>query len=191
MKIYIKYMVSNCCKLKVKEELKKLGIKFNLVDFGEVEIIESLRKEEVEELRVALLKSGLELIDDKRTILIEKIKTVVIKMVHHSNEILKVNFSSYLSEKLNHDYTYLANIFSEMQGITIEKFLIFHKVEHIKELIIYNELNISEIAWKMNYSSLAHLSNQFKQITGFSPTHFKQLKNKGRSPIEELGKLIK
>ena len=108
-------------------------------------------------------------------------------MVHHTDEIIKTNFSDFLSKKLNHDYTYLANLFSEVQGTTIEKFIISHKIERIKELIIYGELNITEIAWKMNYSSVAHLSNQFKKVTGLSPSHFKQLKNKRRSPIEEIG----
>jgi len=110
-----------------------------------------------------------------------------VEMVHHSDEEIRVNFSHYLSEKLNHDYTYLANLFSEVQGTTIEQFIIAHKIERIKELIIYGELNITEIAWKMNYSSVAHLSNQFKKMTGLSPSHFKKLKDKRRSPIEEIG----
>lgn len=171
----------------VKEELKKLGLHFMVVDLGEIDIMENINTEQRELLKAALLVSGLELMDDKRAVLIEKIKNVIIEMVHHSDEILKVNFSDFLSEKLNHDYTYLANLFSEVQGTTIGQFLIAHKVERIKELIIYDELNITEIAWKMNYSSVAHLSNQFKKITGLSPSHFRQLKNKRRSPIEEVG----
>ena len=125
--------------------------------------------------------------DDKKAILIERIKNAVVEMVHHSDEVIKINFSDFLSKKLNHDYTYLANLFSEVQGTTIEQFIISHKIERIKELIIYDELNITEIAWKMNYSSVAHLSNQFKKVTGLSPSHFKQLKDKRRSPIEEIG----
>ena len=187
MKLYIKYMVSNRCKMAVKEELKKLGLHFIIVDLGEVEIMENISAEQREQLKIALLNSGLELMDDKRAVLIEKIKNVIIEMVHHSDEIIKINFSDYLSEKLNHDYTYLANLFSEVQGTTIEQFIISHKIERIKELIIYDELNITEIAWKMNYSSVAHLSNQFKKVTGLSPSHFKQLKDKRRSPIEEIG----
>lgn len=171
----------------VKEELKKLGLHFIVVELGEVEIMEKLSLEQRELVKEALLRSGLELMDDKRAMLIEKIKNAIIQMVHHSDEIIKVNFSDYLSEKLNHDYTYLANLFSEVQGTTIEQFIISHKVERIKELIIYGELNITEIAWKMNYSSVAHLSNQFKKVTGLSPTHFKQLKDKRRSPLEEIG----
>lgn len=179
-------MVSARCKLAVKEELKKMGLHFVLVELGEVEIMEDISTEQREELKAALFATGLELMDDKRSILIEKIKNVVIEMVHHSDEIIKTNFSEYLSEKLKYDYTYLANLFSEVQGTTIAQFLISHKVERIKELIIYDELNISEIAWKMNYSSVAHLSNQFKKMTGLSPSHFKQLKDKRRSPIEEI-----
>ena len=124
-----------------------------------------------------------------KSMLIEKIKNVIIEMVHHSTENIKINFSDYLSQKLNYDYTYLSNLFSEVQGTTIEQFIISHKTERIKELIIYGELNITEIAWKMNYSSVAHLSSQFKKVTGLSPSHFKKLKDKRRNPIEEIGNL--
>jgi AraC-like DNA-binding protein len=180
-------MVSNRCKMAVKEALKSLDLHFRVVDLGEVEVMETLTPEQRDELKAALLVSGLELMDDKRAILIEKIKIIIIEMVHHSDGEMKMKFSNFLSEKMNHDYTYLANLFSEVQGTTIEQFLISHKVERIKELIIYDELNITEIAWKMNYSSVAHLSNQFKKVTGLSPSHFKQLKNKRRSPIEDIG----
>jgi AraC-like DNA-binding protein len=125
--------------------------------------------------------------DDKKAILIERIKNTIIEQVHHSDGESNINFSSLLAEKLHHNYTYLANLFSEVQGTTIEQFMISHKIERIKELIIYDELNITEIAWKMNYSSVAHLSNQFKKMTGLTPTHFKQLKGKRRSPLEEVG----
>ncbi|WP_309641141.1 AraC family transcriptional regulator [Flavobacterium sp.] len=187
MKLFIKYMVSNRCKMLVKEELKKLGLHFVVVDLGEVDIMENLTLHQRSQLKEALLVSGLELMDDKRAVLIEKIKTVIINMVHHSDGDIKVNFSTFLSEKLNQDYTYLSNLFSEVQGTTIEHFIIAHKTERIKELIIYDELNITEIAWKMNYSSVAHLSSQFKKVTGLSPSHFKQLKVKMRSPIEDIG----
>jgi AraC-like DNA-binding protein len=179
-------MVSNRCKLAVRDELKKLGLHFIVVDLGEIEIMEELTLEKRELLKIGLIHSGLELMDDKRAILIEKIKNAIVQMIHHSDEIIKINFSDYLSEKLNHNYTYLANLFSEVQGITIEQFIITHKIERIKELMIYGELNITEIAYKMNYSSVGHLSNQFKKVTGLSPTHFKKLKDKRRSPIEEL-----
>lgn len=183
-------MVSNRCKLAVKDALKSLGLHFIVVDLGEVEIMENISIEQREEMKVVLLNSGLELMDDKRAVLIEKIKNVIIEMVHHTDEIIKTNFSDFLSKKLNHDYTYLSNLFSEVQGTTIEQFIISHKIERIKELMIYGELNITEIAWKMNYSSVAHLSNQFKKVTGLSPSHFKKLKDKKRMPIEEIGNQI-
>ena len=180
-------MVSNRCKIAVKEALKNLGLHFIVVDLGEVEIMENITNEQREQIRVALHLSGLELIDDKRAVLIEKIKNTIIEMVHHSNELIKTNFSDYLSQKLKYDYTYMANLFSEVQGTTIEQFIISHKVERIKELIIYDELNITEIAFMMNYSSVAHLSNQFKKVTGLSPSHFRKMKDKKRSPIEDIG----
>jgi YesN/AraC family two-component response regulator len=179
-------MVSNRCKMAVKEELKKLGLHFIVVDLGEVDIMENITMSQRELLKASLLHSGLELMDDKRAMLIEKIKNIIIEMVHHTDENIKVNFSNYLSEKMNHDYTYLSNLFSEVQGTTIEHFIISHKIERIKELIIYGEHNITEIAWKMGYSSVAHLSSQFKKVTGLSPSHFKQLKDKRRSPIEDI-----
>jgi YesN/AraC family two-component response regulator len=186
MKLYIKFMLSTRCKIVVKDILKGLDLHFVIVDLGEVEIMEDLDNEQLEELKLALLQSGLELMDNKKAILIERIKNTVVEMVHHSNEGIKINFSNFLSEKLHHDYTYMANLFSEMQGTTIEQFMIAHKVERIKELIIYGELNITEIAWKMNYSSVAHLSNQFKKMTGLSPSQFKQLKDKTRRSLEDL-----
>jgi AraC-like DNA-binding protein len=179
-------MVSNRCKMAVKECLKKQGLHFVVVELGEVAIMEQISETQRQQLKADLLTSGLELMDDKRAVLIERIKNVVIEMVHHTDEMIKVNFSDFLSEKLAYDYTYLANLFSEVQGTTIEQFIISHKVERIKELIIYGELNITEIAWKLNYSSVAHLSNQFKKVTGLSPSHFKQLKDKRRIPIEEI-----
>ena len=179
-------MVSNRCKLAVKDELKKLGLHFIVVDLGEVEIMEKITFEKREMLKEGLLHSGLELMDDKKAILIEKIKNIIIEMVHHTDEAIKINFSDFLSDKLKHNYTYLANLFSEVQGTTIEHYIILHKVERIKELIIYGEHNITEIAWKMGYSSVAHLSTQFKKVTGLSPSHFKQLKDKRRIPIEEI-----
>ena len=187
MKLYIKYMVSTRCKMVVKDVLKNMGLHFIVVDLGEVDIMETLSVDELIQLKLALLDSGLELMDDKKAVLIEKIKNVIIEMIHYEDELPLVNYSDYISEKLHHDYTYLSNIFSEIKGITIQQFIIIHKVERIKELIIYDELNITEIAWKMNYSSVAHLSNQFKKITGLSPSHFKQLKDKRRNPLDEIG----
>jgi AraC-like DNA-binding protein len=180
-------MVSARCKVAVKEVLKNMGLHFVLVDLGEVDVMEKLTDEQRTELKATLLTAGFELMDDKKAVLIEKIKNAIVEMVHHSEELIKTNFSDFLSKKLDYDYTYLANLFSEVQGTTIEQFIISHKVERIKELIIYDELNITEIAYKMNYSSVAHLSNQFKKVTGLSPSHFKQLKDKRRSPIEDVG----
>lgn len=180
-------MVSNRCKMLVKEELKKLGLHFIVVDLGEVEIMESVDAETLSNLKNALLASGLELMDDKKSVLIEKIKNVITEMVHYSKEQPKVNYSDFLSQKLNYDYTYLSNIFSEMKGITIQQFIIINKIERVKELLLYEELNLTEISYKMHYSSVAHLSNQFKKITGLSPSHYMQLKDKRRKPLEELG----
>ncbi len=180
-------MVSLRCKMAVKEELRKMNLHFVLVDLGEVEVMEELNTDQKEELKSALALIGLELMDDKRAVLIEKIKSAIIEMIHHTDEMIKVNFSDFLSEKLNHDYTYLSNLFTEVQGTTIAQFMIAHKIERIKELMIYDELNITEIAIKMNYSSVAHLSNQFKKMTGLSPSQFKNSKNKLRSQIEDIG----
>ena len=188
MKLYIKYMVSNRCKMAVREELKKLNLHFVFIDLGEVELMEELSDEQRNHLKIALLSSGLELMEDKRAILIEKIKNVIIEMIHVSNDSIKINYSNYISEKLNMDYTYLSNIFSEVKGITIQQFIINNKIEKVKELLMYDEMNLTEIAYQLNYSSVGHLSNQFKKVTGFTPSHFKQLTDKRRSPIEEIGK---
>lgn len=186
MKLYIKYMVSLRCKMMVKEELRKLGLHFIVVDLGEIDIMEDITLEQRKALKIGLLESGLELMDDKKAVLIEKIKNVIIEMVHYSDELPKTNYSDYISSKLNHDYTYLSNIFSEVKGITIQQFIIVHKIERAKELLLYDELNLTEISHKLNYSSVAHLSNQFKKITGLTPSQFKQLKDKRRNPIEEI-----
>ena len=179
-------MVCIRCTMVVKSELEKLGLHYVIVDLGEADIMEEMTSVQLTQLGIALKKTGLELMDDKKSILVEKIKAIIVDLVHYNNDQLKVNLSDYLSEKLNHDYTYMANLFSEVQGTTIEHFIIAHKIERIKELIIYDELTITEIAWKLNYSSVAHLSNQFKKVTGLTPTHFKQLKVKRRSPLEEV-----
>lgn len=186
MKLYIKYMVSIRCKLVVKDTLKKLGLAYTAVNLGEVDLVEDISPNKREELKKLLLLSGLELLDDKRAILIERIKNVIVQMIHYEDDLPKVKFSVYLAEQLNYDYTYLANIFSETQGTTIEHYIILHKIEKVKELIIYDELNLTEIAWKLHYSSVAHLSNQFKKVTGLTPTYFKSLKKKKRSLLEDI-----
>jgi AraC-like DNA-binding protein len=170
----------------VKAELEKLGIKYVVVELGMVEIFEDLTQEQREQLKVNLHRSGLELLDNKKSILIEKIKNVITEMIHYSDELPKVNYSEYISEKLGYDYTYLANTFSEVKGITIQQFIINHKIERVKELLLYDELNLTEIAYKLNYSSVAHLSNQFKKVTGLSPSFYKQLGQKRKNNLENL-----
>lgn len=170
----------------MKQELKKLGLHYTTVELGEVEIMEDISAEQQDQFKIALLKSGLELMDDKKSVLIEKIKNVIVELVHYSEEPLAINFSDHLSQKLNHNYTYLANLFSEVQGTTIEKFIIAHKIERVKELLVYNELNLTEIAYLMHYSSVAHLSAQFKKVTGLTPSHFKQLRDKRLNMLENL-----
>lgn len=179
-------MVSLRCKMVVKEELKALGIKHAIVELGMVDLLDDLDPSQREKLKAALLKSGLELMDDKKAILIEKIKNVITELIHFTDEVPKVNFSDFLSEKLGYDYTYLANIFSEVKGITIEHYIIAHKIEKVKELLLYDELNLSEISYKLNYSSVAHLSNQFKKVTGLTPTFFKNLKSKKRKSLDNM-----
>jgi len=179
-------MVSLRCKMKVKEELEELGIKYMLVDLGLVEILDEITAEKRERLKTNLLKSGLELMDDKKSILIEKIKNVIIEMIHYSDELPKENDSDYISKKLGYDYTYLANTFSEVKGITIQQFIIINKIEKVKELMLYDELNLTEISYKLHYSSVAHLSNQFKKITGLSPSFYQKLKKKRKSNLENM-----
>lgn len=180
-------MVSNRCKLAVKEELTKLGLHFIVVEVGEVEIMEELTQEQYKALQLGLAPSGLELMDDKKAMLIEKIKNVITEMIHHSDEVPRVNYSDFISAKLDYDYTYLSNLFSEVKGITIQQFIIIHKIERAKEFLLYDELNLTEISYKLHYSSVAHLSNQFKKITGLTPSAYRQLKDKRRTPIEEIG----
>jgi len=178
-------MVSLRCKMVVQEELKKLDIPFLSIDLGLVDLGVTLPKQKREALGTNLLKSGLELLDDKKSILIEKIKGVIIEMIHYADELPPVNISEYISKKLQYDYTYLANIFSEVKGITIQQFIILHKIEKVKELLLYDELNLTEIAFKLHYSSVSHLSNQFKKVTGLSPSYYKKLKQK-RKNLENL-----
>jgi AraC-like DNA-binding protein len=179
-------MVSLRCKMMVKAELKNLGLHFVIVDLGVVDILENITPEQREQLKINLLRSGLELLDNKRTILIEKIKNVIIEMIHYSDELPAVNYSDYISEKLHYDYNYLSNIFSEVKGITIQQFIITHKIEKVKELLLYDELTLTEIAYKLHYSSVAHLSNQFKKITGLSPSYYKLLRQKRKGNLENM-----
>jgi AraC-like DNA-binding protein len=186
MKLYIKYMVSLRCKMVVKEALDNLHLNYVILDLGTVEVMNDLTTEERAKLKTTLLQSGLELMDDKKAILIEKIKNVIIEMVHYTDELPKVNYSDYISDKLGLDYTYLSKIFSEVKGITIEHFIIAHKIERVKELLLYDELNLTQISYILNYSSVAHLSRQFKKVTGLTPSFFKQLKDKKRTALENI-----
>lgn len=168
-------MVSSRCKMVVKEALKDLNLHIIAVDLGEVDIAETLTLKQLAELKARLLDAGLELMDDKQVVLIEKSKNTIIEKIYHSDELIKVNFPDYLCKTLKCDYTYLAKLFSEVHGTTIEHFIIYHKIERIKKLIVNEKLKITEIAFKMNYSSIAHLSNQFKKMTGLTPSQFKQM----------------
>lgn len=170
----------------VKDVLEKLGLHYTQVDLGMVEMQDDITNEQRAQLRSELLAFGLELLDDKKAILIEKIKNVIIEMIHYAEELPETNYSDYISEKLQLDYTYLANIFSQVKGITIQQFIIFHKIEKVKELLLYDELNLTEIAYKLHYSSVAHLSNQFKKVTGLSPSFYKQLKQKRNENLEDI-----
>ncbi|MBE3138219.1 MAG: helix-turn-helix transcriptional regulator [Actinobacteria bacterium] len=179
-------MVCIRCKMVVKSELEKLRLHHTRIELGEAEIMEDISAEQLHLLNLALQKTGLELIDDNKSILVEKIKTIIIEMVHYTDEQIKINLSDYLSEKLHHNYTYLSNLFSEVKGTTIEKYYLHHKIEKVKELLVYEELTLTEIAYKLHYSSVAHLSNQFKKLTGLTPSHFKNLKHNKHSASENV-----
>ncbi len=185
MKIYIKYMVSLRCKIVVKSVLEKMGLHSGAVELGEVVISKKITIEQRTQLNTELLKFGLDLMDDQKSIMIEKIKALVIEMVHYEDDVPRIIFSDYLTEKLTYDYTYISGLFSEVTGTTIENYIIVHKIERVKELLLYDELNLTEIAEKLNYSSVAHLSNQFKKVTGLTPTYFKKLKQYRRRITHE------
>ncbi len=186
MKIYIKNMVCIRCRMIVSSELEKLGINYKNLVLGEVELINHISQEQLDALDIGFRKYGLELIIDNRAKIIEKIKNIIIEQIHYSEEDLKINFPELLSNQLDYNYKYLSNLFSEMHGTTIENFIIKQKIERVKELLVYNELNLSEIAWKLNYSSVQHLSNQFKKVTGLTPTFFKNMKNKRRIDLNNI-----
>lgn len=187
MRLNIQNMVSTRCIMIVKNELDNLNINYTNVELGEVEIIDSnLTQEKYDKLNFSLQKSGLGLIEDKKSMLIEKIKNVIIEMIHYSDEPPKIKFSNYLSEKLKHNYTYLSNLFSKVKGASIEHYIIAHKIERVKELLIYENLTLSEIAWKLNYSSVAHLSNQFKKQTGETPSRFKKNTHKNLIALDNV-----
>jgi len=186
MKLYFKNMVSNRCKVLVKSELERIGLHCMTIELCEVEVEEYISTEKRNQIIVDLKKIGYPLIEDKKIIIIEQIKAIIIELVHYRETPLKTNLSVYLSEKLQYDYTYLANIFSETHGHTIEQFFLIHRVERAKELLVYDELNITEIADKLHFSSVAHLSNQFRKVTGITPSHYKHLRKRKRQPLEKV-----
>lgn len=186
MKLYIKNMVCNRCIMAVKTELERLGLHPVNISLGEVELGEQISKKLLQQLDDSLQKLGFELIDDRKSRIIEKIKNELVNLVHYAEEQPKTNLSDYLSSKLNHDYNYLSTLFSDVEGITIEKYFIAQKIEKAKELLMYDELTLSEIAYRLGYSSVGYLSNQFKKVTGFTPSHFKTIREKKRIPLDKI-----
>lgn len=179
-------MVSLRCKMVVKEVIHQSGLQYLSVELGQAEIVGEISNKQYDLLKTALATYGLLVIENKKSRLTEKVKNVIIELVHYSDEKLLINFSNYLSKKLQYDYTYLANIFSEVEGITVEKFIICHKIERAKELMLYDDLNLTQIAYKLHYSSVGHLSNQFKKVTGLTPSRFKHLKLKRQLALENI-----
>ena len=186
MKLYIKNMVCSRCKMVVKAQLESKGLRPLSVNLGEVEIEGDLSKNQLSQLDTSLKSLGFELIDDRKSQTIEKIKTAIVTLVHHSDHDIKTNLSSFITSQIHQDYNYLSNLFSEVEGTTIEKYFIAQRIERVKELIVYDELSLSEIADQLGYSSVAYLSNQFKKVTGLTPSHFKQLKDKKRKALDHL-----
>ena len=179
-------MVCNRCILVVQSEFDKLNIPTKHISLGEVDLVNALSEQQKRQIEKALTPLGFELIDDRKSRIIEKIKSIIIELVHQKNNDSKTNLSEILSRQLYHDYKYLSTLFSEVEGITIEKYFIAQKIERVKELLVYDELSLSEIAFQLNYSSVAYLSNQFKKITGLTPSHFKQLKEDKRKPLDQV-----
>jgi len=179
-------MVCNRCKMIVKSELEKLGIHPETIDLGEVTLSQELQSGQKDQITSTFEKLGFELIDDKKSKYIEKIKSLIIELVHQQNSQLNTTLSDYLSRNVYHDYFFLSNLFSEVEGITIEKYFIAQKIEKVKELLAYGELSLTEIADQLHYSSSAHLSNQFKKVTGLSPSHFKNIRSNQRKSLDEV-----
>ena len=186
MKLYIKNMVSICCKKVVKAELKKLELYYVYVNLGEAEVLEELSDVQRAQLSTALQKFGLELMSDKKEILVERIKNAVVELVYSNEMRHKATFSNHIAKKLHRHYPYLSSLFSEVMGTTIEHFVIANRIERVKELLFYDEHNLTEISFMLNYSSVAHLSNQFKKVTGISPSIFKKLNQKRCHGLDEL-----
>lgn len=187
MKLHIKYMVSARCKMLVKAELDKLDVDYAYIELGEVQLTGPISPSQYSSLQDSLMKAGLELIEDKKAILVEKIRVAIVELIHHSDDLAKINFTEHISQKLGHHYSYLTSIFSEVTNTTIEHYAIIHKIERTKELLLYGDLTLTEISHKLNYSSVAHLSAQFKKVTGMTPSQFKKLReHKRRTTLESL-----
>lgn len=185
--LHIKNMVCNRCIKVVNDELTEMGYSIKSIELGEVQLRESLEEEDLEEIRKALITNGFELIDDRKSQLINRIKTLIIEFIHHDREKPEhMNLSDFLAKELGHDYSYLSSLFSSVEGVTIEKYLIYQKIEKVKELLVYNELSLNEISWQMGYSSVQHLSNQFKKVTGLTPSHFKKIGKGRRNPLDRV-----
>jgi YesN/AraC family two-component response regulator len=180
-------MVCNRCIKVVANELTKLGYSIQSIELGEVQLMESLDEHDANKIRQILTENGFELIDDRKSLLINRIKTLIIEFIHYDREKPEhVNLSDFLAKELGHDYSYLSNLFSSVEGVTIEKYLILQKIEKVKELLVYNELSLNEISYQVGYSSVQHLSNQFKKITGLTPTHFKEIGKDRRNPLDKV-----
>jgi AraC-like DNA-binding protein len=186
MKLYVKYMVSPRCKVIVMTALRQLGLRGVVVDLGVADVTGDITTDQWKSLRVNLMRSGLELMEDHKSILVERIKNVVIELIHYSKEFPLKNYSDYISEKLKYDYTYLSNVFSAVKGMTIQQFIILNKIERVKELLLYDELSLTEISYQMHYSSVGHLSSQFKKITGTTPSYFKKVTRSRNQNLESL-----
>lgn len=186
MRLYIQNMVCLCCKMTVAAELKKMSLAYTTIELGEVLLTAPLKKKERKQLQKTLHEYGLELMEDKEAILVEKIVTIIVTMIHETIDMPKMSFSVFLTNQLNQDYHTLSALFSKIKEVTIEHFIILHKIERVKELIMYDELSLTEISYKMHYSSVAHLSSQFKKVTGLTPTYFKNIKNKKRNSLGEV-----
>ncbi len=184
--LYIKNMVCNRCILVVRNELERIGAKAQAVDLGEVTLSQPLTSAQRQTLEEAFRSLGFELIDDRKSKIIDKVKTLIIELVHQHNSELRTNLSEYLTRHIYHDYSYITHLFSEVEGTTIEKYFIAQKIERVKELLVYDEMTLTEIAFLLHYSSVAHLSHQFKQVTGLTPTHFKNIRTQKRKPLDEI-----
>lgn len=188
MRLYIKNMVCNRCKMVVKNELEQLGLHPVSLALGEVDLEEeSLTPAQLTDIDAVFKPLGFELIDDRKSRIIEKIKNGIIDMLYAIDDKPRLKHSEYLSQLLHYEYTYLSKLFSEVEGITIEQYIIQQKIEKVKELLVYDELSLSQIAWQLEYSSVAHLSAQFKKVTGLTPSFFKNLKQRPRKPLDEVG----